>query len=291
MIEAVNVWKYYKSIPALKGVSFTIKQGITCIVGLNGAGKTTTLKLVAGILQPDRGKLLVDGKEPTQLDRRLIGYMPQEVFRYQFLTASQFVAYHLMARGFPAREAWRLAKNALELVGASELANRLLLQLSYGQLKLVFAAVALAGSPELIILDEPFAGLDPHHRHKLSEAIAKASRSSVVLLSSHELGFVEELCDHVIVLHRGRVVDQGAPGIVKGKYVRKVIRVRCVEQDCATKIVSAYGGKIAGRRTIVLPYDRTLLNQLLDLDNDCVEAVEVGYGSLEDILLLLERER
>lgn len=216
-VQVSDVRKRYGSVQALDGVSFELGDGITGLLGPNGAGKTTLLRCLATVLAPDTGDIDVFGFDPdhpserTEVRRRL-GYMPQEPGFYQSFTCFDFLDYLAIlkehvdptARHEEVRAA--LARTGLE--GKSKLKIR---KLSGGMRQRLALAQALIGSPPLLVLDEPTAGLDPEQRFRFRELISELAESRTVLLSTHQTEDVSAVCDRVLVMNEGRISFDGTP--------------------------------------------------------------------------------
>jgi len=202
---------------ALNRVSFDVKPGVTGLLGPNGAGKTTLLRLVATVLGADRGELRLLGRDPrdgverTAIRRRL-GYMPQEPGFHRGFTAFEFVDYVAILKEWTDRRARHVeVRRVLERVGLGDVASRKIKALSGGMRRRVALAQALLGDAELLVLDEPTAGLDPEQRLRFRELLSTNAGDQTVLLSTHQTEDVAALCGHVVVLDAGAVRFAGTP--------------------------------------------------------------------------------
>lgn len=196
----------------LDGVSLTVGRGeIVGFIGGNGAGKTTTMRSILGLVTPDRGSIEWDGSPITAADRRRIGYMPEERGLYgQMQVRSQIIHFALL-EGMSSQKAARTADELIEILALTGRENSLVQDLSLGNQQRVQLAVSLVGSPDLLVLDEPFSGLDPVAVDTMAELIRQqAARGVGVLFSSHQLELVERISDRVCVLRAGRVVASGS---------------------------------------------------------------------------------
>ncbi len=219
-IEAEGVTKEYDGVRALDRVSFHVGQGqLFALVGPNGAGKTTLLRLLTGILKPDAGDLRVLGSSTILDVLPQVGYMPEERGLYRGLTPEETVTYFARLRGVPASAAKRAASEALEAVGMAKHARRKLEELSKGMAQRVQLAATIVHRPSLLVLDEPFTGLDPVSARDL-QAVVRLQRDAgaTVLLSTHNMEHAEKLCDHLLMLHRGAVRLFGAVDQIKRRY-------------------------------------------------------------------------
>ena len=196
---------------AVDEVSLSVDGGtIVGLVGRNGAGKTTTMRAIMGILHPLRGAVSWAGHPASTRDRASFGYMPEERGLYPQMRTLQQVAYFARLHGLGKRQALAAAHAWLERLGLAEREHDRLVALSHGNQQRVQLAVALAHDPRLLVLDEPFAGLDPAAVDDLSAVLTTRSSAGVgVLFSSHQLELVERLCDRVVILDHGKVLAHG----------------------------------------------------------------------------------
>lgn len=199
-------------VAALRGVSFAVEQG-ECfgLLGQNGAGKTTTIKIATGLLAADSGAAFLLGKESGDAAaRRALGYLPENPYFHEHLTPREGLMTYGRLCGLDRATIAERTPALLERVGLSDAANRRLRGFSKGMRQRFGLAAALLHEPELLILDEPLTGLDPSGRRLVKELILEQRRlGRTVVLCSHVLADVQELCDRVVVLHRGELVRQG----------------------------------------------------------------------------------
>ena len=216
---------FRKKVQALRGVTFQARQGeIYGVLGPNGAGKTTTLKVLVGLIFPDRGQARVFGERaPSPHAARRIGYLPESPYFYEYLRPLEFLDFYGRLFGIPAAERHRRAKALLERVGLSHAMDRPLRKFSKGMLQRVGLAQALINDPELLILDEPMTGLDPIGRKEVRDLILEEHRrGKTIVFSSHILADVELLCHRVAIIQNGKVVDEGPLSTLLRPEVRRV---------------------------------------------------------------------
>jgi ABC-2 type transport system ATP-binding protein len=212
-----HVVKRYRGRTALAGVDLDAAPGVTGLLGPNGAGKTTLLRIVATVLRADGGSLRILGRDPGDPDDRhaircRLGYQPQEPGFFQGFTVSAFVDYVAILKEITDRATRRReVRRVIELVGLDDVAGRKIRKLSGGMRRRVAIAQALLGDPQVLILDEPTAGLDPEQRLRFREVVSHIAATSTVLLSTHQTDDVTALCDRVLVLHDGQVRFIGTP--------------------------------------------------------------------------------
>src|SRR6185437_10327683 len=211
MLELRGVIKRYTGIPVVDGVSFTAARGeVTGYLGPNGSGKSTTLKMITGLIEPSDGEILFDGV-PIGRDRlahkQRLGYVPEEPHLYPHLTGAEYLEMVGQLRGIPERLADHKASGFLRLLGLHGDRNVPISSYSKGMRQKILLAAALLHNPELVLLDEPFSGLDVNSALVLRGLIRQlAARGKVVLFSSHELDTVERVSSRVVILHKGKVV-------------------------------------------------------------------------------------
>lgn len=211
MLELRGVIKRYTGIPVVNGVSFTAARGeVTGYLGPNGSGKSTTLKMITGLIEPSDGEILFDGV-PISRDRlahkQRLGYVPEEPHLYPHLTGAEYLEMVGQLRGIPERLVDHKASGFLRLLGLHGDRNVPISSYSKGMRQKILLAAALLHNPDLVLLDEPFSGLDVNSALVLRGLIHElAARGKVVLFSSHELDTVERVSSRVVILHKGKVV-------------------------------------------------------------------------------------
>jgi ABC-2 type transport system ATP-binding protein len=220
-IELFDVEKSYGATRALAGVSFATGTGVTGVLGPNGAGKTTLLRMVATVLAPDHGRIRLLDLEPSTASgrlaiRRRLGYFPQEPGYYENFKAFDFVDYVAILKEMTNRnERHDEVRRVLAAVGLTDQMHKRLRKLSGGMRRRVILAQALLGHPDLLVLDEPTAGLDPEQRLRFRELISSIAEQHTVLLSTHQTEDVAAVCHRVVVIDRGSVRFDGTPTDLK----------------------------------------------------------------------------
>ncbi|HTM52351.1 MAG TPA: ABC transporter ATP-binding protein [Bryobacteraceae bacterium] len=211
MLELRNVSKLYPGVAAVDGVSFAAPPGeITGYLGPNGSGKSTTMKMITGLIEPTSGEILFRGA-PIDRDwiayKQILGYVPEEPHLYPHLTGAEYLEMVAQLRGLPLKPAAERTGGLLRLFGLHEDRHSPISSYSKGMRQKILLSAALLHNPQLILLDEPFSGLDVGSALVLRSLIQElAARGKVVLFSSHELETVERVCSRVVILHRGRIV-------------------------------------------------------------------------------------
>ena len=216
-VEVVGIEKRFMRTRALNGVTFEAGSGITGLLGPNGAGKTTLLRMMATVLAPDDGDLRLLGWDPRKAEdrlaiRRRLGYMPQEPGFHRNFTAFEFVDYVAILKEMVERRARHdEVRRVLALVGLEAQGRKKIKHLSGGMRRRVALAQALLGDPDLLVLDEPTAGLDPEQRLRFREIVSERAADRTVILSTHQTEDVAALCPRVVVLLDGMALFDGTP--------------------------------------------------------------------------------
>ena len=210
MIEVQNLTKVYGGKTAVEDVSFKIRNGrIYGLLGPNGAGKSTTMNIMTGCLSPTEGTVLVNGydvcEQPIEAKRQ-IGYLPEQPPLFTDMTPKEYLTFVAEAKGVSDELIDRQVKEAMTVTDILSVKDRLIKNLSKGFRQRVGIAQAILGSPDIVILDEPTVGLDPQQLTEIRALIRKLGNKLTVIISSHILSEIAELCDHVIILSEGHVV-------------------------------------------------------------------------------------
>ena len=257
-------------VRALKALDLEIKQGeVFGLLGPNGSGKTTTIKLLLGLLFPTQGQALVFGKDATDVGKnQRIGYLPEESYLYKFLNAEETLDFYGRLFNMPPEVRQRRAKELIHEVGLDRDKRRQLKEYSKGMTRRIGLAQALINDPELILLDEPTSGLDPLGTRWMKDLILKLkARGKTVLMSSHLLGDVQDVCDRIAILHQGELKELGR--------VDSLLKVREVTQ------IQAEGLSEAAKQEIRDVVERHQ-GRMLQMDNPTT--------TLEELFLTIVRD-
>lgn len=227
-LEVRNIRKNFGSKEVLYGISFEVESGTALgLLGRNGAGKTTTMRILMDVFKCNSGEILLDGK-PFEPSRQKIGYMPEERGLYPKRVVAEQMIYLAKLRGISKGEAVKSTRKWLERLGIEEYANRKLETLSKGNQQKVQLAATLVSEPEIIILDEPFSGLDPVNSQILKDVVAELIQEGrLVIFSSHQMSYVEEFCEHIVVINHGNVVLKGQLKDIKKEYGKNRMILAC----------------------------------------------------------------
>ena len=215
MIQASDLTHYYGPQPAIEDVNFGVKKGeILGFLGLNGAGKTTTMRILTGYMPPTQGKVTLgnfDVVEQSLEARRRIGYLPETVPLHTEMPVTSYLKYMGTLRGMPGRRLKPRIGEVISLCGLGDYHKTIIGKLSKGYRQRVGIAQAIMHEPEVLVLDEPTNGIDPHQIVETRDLIQDLGRERTVVLSSHILHHVELICQRVLIIHQGRIVAEDTP--------------------------------------------------------------------------------
>lgn len=239
MIEVKNVTKKYGKAVAVEDISFTINEGeIVGLLGPNGAGKSTTMNILTGYIEQTSGDVTIEGyntlKKPKKAKKQ-IGYMPEGVPLYTDLTVKEFVTYMAELKQVNRKERKEKVQKVIEQTGLKEVENKLTRNLSRGYKQRVSMAGALVGEPKILILDEPTVGLDPKQITEIRSLIKELGKTHTIILSSHILSEVSQICNKVIIINKGKIVATDTPENLENK-VSKNNCIYVTVEDTENKI-------------------------------------------------------
>ena len=209
-LVADRLTKQYDNKIAVDRLSFTLKPGVTGLLGANGAGKTTLMRMITGILSPTSGEIIYDGKEVKSEEyRNILGFLPQDFGYYPEFTGKEFLMYFCALKGLSKKDAKVRTSELLKMVALEDVANKKVRKYSGGMKQRLGIAQALINRPEVLILDEPTAGLDPKERVRFRNLIEELGKESIVLLSTHIVSDIENIADRLIMMRSGRIIWDG----------------------------------------------------------------------------------
>ncbi len=215
MIELKNVTKKYGKFKAVDNISFSVKEGeIIGLLGPNGAGKSTTMNMMTGFIEQTEGEIIINGFDITKKPKKAkksIGYMPEGVPLYTDLTVKEFVTYMAEIKQVNRKERKEKVEKIIEKTGLKDVEKKLIRNLSRGYKQRVSMAGALVGEPKILILDEPTVGLDPKQITEIRNMIKEIGKTHTVILSSHILSEVSQICNKVIIINKGKIVAIDTP--------------------------------------------------------------------------------
>ena len=226
-LTADRITKQYKNKIAVDRMSFILTAGVTGLLGANGAGKTTLMRLLCGILVPTSGTVTCDGMDvDTEEYRDILGYLPQEFGYYPEFTGRDFLLYMSAVKGLQKRDALRKAEKLIDLVGLKDVARKKVRTYSGGMKQRLGIAQALLNDPQVLIMDEPTAGLDPQERIRFRDLIAEIGKNRIVLLSTHIVSDLEHIADKLMIMKEGRLIWKGdwhaGKGDLEAFYMSKI---------------------------------------------------------------------
>ena len=293
MLEVREVLKRYDGRAVVNQVSFEVAPGeIFALLGPNGAGKTTLIRMITDILKPDSGTIRLDGRPVDERERNEIAYLPEERGLYRRVKTVEMVAYYGELKGLARRAAREAALALLERVELKEWALKPVQTLSKGMQQKVQLCTALIGSPRLLILDEPFTGLDPLNTQMFEEILAeRRAAGCTVLLSTHQMNKVEELCDRALMINRGHMVLYGTVRDIRRRHSDHAVMLRTssrLERVEGVRSIEAVNGEtkltLEGSAT-----PQSVLRALLERGVE-VESFSIASLPLEDIFVKVVRE-
>ena len=215
MIEVKNITKKYGSFTAVDNISFKIEEGeIIGLLGPNGAGKSTTMNMITGYIEPTEGEIKVEGYDISKKPKKAkaqIGYMPEGVPLYSDLTVKEFVTYMAELKKVDRKTRKEKVEKIIEQTGLKDVEKKLTRNLSRGYKQRVSMAGALVGEPKILILDEPTVGLDPKQITEIRALIKELGKKHTIILSSHILSEVSQICNKVIIINKGKIVAIDTP--------------------------------------------------------------------------------
>ncbi len=226
MIVVENLVKRFGSVRAVDGISFSIDRGeVVGVLGPNGAGKTTTMRMLACYLPPTGGRVTIDGLDVCTHSlevRSRIGYMPENVPLCPDMRVGEYLAYRGRLKGIPGRRVKRRVKEICERCDLTDVRRRIIGKLSKGYRQRVGIADCLLHNPDVLILDEPTIGLDPQQVRRVRSFLKELARHHTILISSHILAEIEQVCDRVIIINKGRILAADSPEQLRARLNAKV---------------------------------------------------------------------
>lgn len=239
-LTAENITKSFGAKQVLKGIDLSVESGRALgLLGRNGAGKTTMIRIVMQVFQADSGRVLIDGK-PMDVNRVRIGYLPEERGLYPKKLIMEQLLYFAALRGVSARQAKKDALRLLDRLGMGEYANKKLDTLSKGNQQKIQLIATLICDPQIVILDEPFSGLDPVNAMLLEDLVKECiQQGKIVFFSSHQMNYVEEFCNEIAILNQGKIVLSGNIREIKRGYERNRLLISTRQAENVRQWASA----------------------------------------------------
>ena len=233
-LQINELTKTYGSVQALNSISYTFGPGIYGILGANGAGKSTMINLITDNVSREKGEITYNGKEILKMGknfRKIVGYMPQQQGFYEDFSPKAFLKYMAEIKGIRGKIANAEIDKLLEIVNLQSVAYKKIGGFSGGMKQRVLLAQALLGNPQILILDEPTAGLDPKERIGIRNYIAELSKDKIILFATHVVSDIECIADQVLLIKKGEIVAKGTPGDLIESMHDKVVEITCTLDD------------------------------------------------------------
>ena len=287
-LQLIDIEKSFGEKQVLKGMTFAVESGKAMgLLGRNGAGKTTTIRILMDVFQADRGEVLLD-RRPIDRSRVGIGYLPEERGMYPKKKILEQLLYFARLKGMKKADALRAIDYWLERLGMTEYRKKRLDTLSKGNQQKIQLITALVHNPEILILDEPFSGLDPVNAMLLKDVVReKIGKGKIVLFSSHQMNYIEEFCDQIAILHEGRIAVCGNIYDIKRQHAKDTLVVR---SEQAERIAREWGDlcQLEKDNTLLirfgLPDDKQSVMRRLS-DRYDIDEMRVSEPSLNEIFV------
>ncbi|MEO5967878.1 MAG: ATP-binding cassette domain-containing protein [Ferruginibacter sp.] len=291
ILELHKLQKYFATQKAVDDISFNLKEGsIFGLLGPNGAGKTTLLRMITGIFYPDSGEIILNGKKFDPLnDIGMIGYMPEERGLYKKMKIGEQVLYLARLKGLSKQDALARIKEWFIKFEMESWWNKKVEDLSKGMSQKLQFVTTILHEPKLIILDEPFSGLDPVNANLIKEEIFKlAQRGSTIIFSTHRMEQVEEICDHVVLINKGKKILDGTINQIKNEFKENLYKIDVDYSGSGTNLFNVVKQKEG--QIIVKINENVDTNQVLQYlinNNNQVQGFNEILPSLNDIFIKL----
>lgn len=272
MLKLENVRKTYGSLVAVDNLSFSVKNGeIFGLLGENGAGKTTTFRMIMGLLEPDKGKITLDGKKIDYKVTDKIGFVTEERSLLTKLTVKEMIEYYGVLKGMDESDIDKKLDYWLEKFEITEYKNKKIKELSKGNQQKIQFISAVINDPKLLILDEPFTGLDPINVNLLKDAVKELQKKGCsIIFSSHQMEYIEDFCEQLIILVHGRAILNGSLDEIKENYAKKniIIKADDLDIDAIKKIKGVIDVEQKANEVVVHIEDKSISKSVFDIVKD-----------------------
>ncbi len=272
MLKLENVRKTYGSLVAVDNLSFSVKNGeIFGLLGENGAGKTTTFRMIMGLLEPDKGKITLDGKKIDYKVTDKIGFVTEERSLLTKLTVKEMIEYYGVLKGMDESDIDKKLDYWLEKFEITEYKNKKIKELSKGNQQKIQFISAVINDPKLLILDEPFTGLDPINVNLLKDAVKELQKKGCsIIFSSHQMEYIEDFCEQLIILVHGRAILNGSLDEIKENYAKKniIIKADDLDIDAIKKIKGVIDVEQKANEVVVHIEDISISKSVFDIVKD-----------------------
>ena len=272
MLKLENVRKTYGSLVAVDNLSFSVKNGeIFGLLGENGAGKTTTFRMIMGLLEPDKGKITLDGKKIDYKVTDKIGFVTEERSLLTKLTVKEMIEYYGVLKGMDESDIDKKLDYWLKKFEITEYKNKKIKELSKGNQQKIQFISAVINDPKLLILDEPFTGLDPINVNLLKDAVKELQKKGCsIIFSSHQMEYIEDFCEQLIILVHGRAILNGSLDEIKENYAKKniIIKADDLDIDAIKKIKGVIDVEQKANEVVVHIEDISISKNVFDIVKD-----------------------
>ncbi|WP_419886872.1 ABC transporter ATP-binding protein [Neobacillus niacini] len=295
LIQIKGLKKSFQGNEVIKGLDFVLEKGkCIALLGPNGAGKTTTLRMLSGLMKPTAGSISFSGAKKDGDIRHLIGYLPQFPVFYDWMSGFEFLQYVGKLAGLTSKEAKERSLELLELVGISDAKNRRVGKYSGGMKQRLGIAQAIIHRPQLVMLDEPVSALDPFGRREVLELLEGLKKETTILFSTHILNDAEEVCDEILFLHNGEIVESGTMVELRERHqqakIDLIFRKKTEEMESTfrnnhlTKSILIDGNRISVFVTDVETARKEFLKLISNKDWQ-LDKFEISSMTLEDVFM------
>ena len=290
MITVKNVCKKYGSFVAVDNISFEINDGeIIGLLGPNGAGKSTTMNMLTGFIEPTSGEILINGFNISKKSKKAkanIGYMPENVPLYKDLTVKEFINYMAELKYVKGKDRKNMVSDIMAKTNLTDVQNKLIKNLSRGYKQRVSMAGALVGSPKILILDEPTVGLDPKQITEIRDLIKSLAKDHTIIISSHILSEISQMCEKVIILNKGKLIAIDTPENLENKVSKNnVILVTVEDSENKIKNVVKEISEITEIKLIKKNDDNTIQYSLTAKENSDIRKIVFEKFAKEGITI------
>lgn len=290
MITVKNVCKKYGSFVAVDNISFEINDGeIIGLLGPNGAGKSTTMNMLTGFIEPTSGEILINGFNISKKSKKAkanIGYMPENVPLYKDLTVKEFINYMAELKYVKGKDKKKMVSDIMAKTNLTDVQNKLIKNLSRGYKQRVSMAGALVGNPKILILDEPTVGLDPKQITEIRDLIKSLAKDHTIIISSHILSEISQMCEKVIILNKGKLIAIDTPENLENKVSKNnVILVTVEDSENKIKNVVKEIPEITEIKLIKKNDDNTIQYSLTSKENSDIRKIVFEKFAKEGITI------
>ena len=288
MLQIKNLTKHFKNTIAVDHISLNVRKGdVYGFLGPNGAGKTTSIRMIMGIIKPDFGSIKLNGKDINTIERKTLGYLPEDRGLYQKQNLNEILNYFGLLKGMEKKEAYSRSSHWLERFNLSDQKLRKVEELSKGNQQKIQFILALLHDPQFIILDEPFTGLDPVNQILLKEIIKeKQSEGKTIIFSTHQMDQVEKLCNNLCLINKGKLILEGSLSEIRLSHSNNAIEAKFYGNLDESRLKTFFSDFNLGENKVsgILIKDKNdFLEWMISQVN--IESFKIEIPSLEQIFI------